>query len=140
VHQGRRDTVLVANISTAVQELPAALDTLPARELWGGSELSGGQWQRLACARALYRKAGLLILDKPTSEMDARGEHTILQQITALADGCITIVVTHHLVNTKIADQIVVTEEGRSTERGRYEELAAAKGTFARLLALSQDR
>lgn len=84
----------------AVGELPDGLDTLLARELWGGTELSGGQWQRLACARALYRRSSLLILDEPTSQMDARGEHAILEEIKTIAADRITIVVTHQLVNT----------------------------------------
>ncbi|MCX4760236.1 ATP-binding cassette domain-containing protein [Streptomyces sp. NBC_01275] len=124
----------------AVEELPNGLDTLLARELWGGTELSGGQWQRLACARALYRRAGLLILDEPTSQMDARGEHRILEQIKALAGDCITIVVTHQLVNTRIADRIIVMEHGRIAEQGAYDELAHGGGLFAELLALSHDR
>ncbi len=124
----------------AIEDLPDGLDTLLARELWGGSELSGGQWQRLACARALYRQAGLLILDEPTSEMDARGEHMILEQIKAQAGACITIVVTHQLINTKIASRVLVLEHGRVSEQGTYDQLAAGGGVFAELLALSHDR
>ncbi|MGW0585538.1 ATP-binding cassette domain-containing protein, partial [Streptomyces sp. NPDC002920] len=134
------EAVDAVGLTGAVEELPAGLDTLLARELWGGSELSGGQWQRLACARALYRKAGLLILDEPTSEMDARGEHTILRKIRALAGDCVTVVVTHQLVNTKIADRILVMEHGRIAEQGTYDQLAAGGGLFAELLALSTNR
>ncbi|NGO06705.1 ATP-binding cassette domain-containing protein [Streptomyces sp. HC44] len=123
-----------------VEDLPHGLDTLLARELWGGTELSGGQWQRLACARALYRRPDLLILDEPTSQMDARGEHAILEQIKAIAADRITIVVTHQLINTKIANRIVVMEHGRISEQGTYDELAHGGGLFAELLALSTDR
>ncbi|MEU9342063.1 ABC transporter ATP-binding protein [Streptomyces sp. NPDC048278] len=127
-------------LTQAVRDLPAGLDTLLARELWGGSELSGGQWQRLACARALYRRAGLLVLDEPTSEMDARGEYTILQQIKARTSDCITVLVTHQLVNTKIADRILVMKDGRIAEQGAYDELSDGNGLFAELLALSTSR
>lgn len=108
--------------------------------MFGGSELSGGQWQRIACSRALYRRPALLILDEPTSQMDPRGEHRIFERIKAIAADRITIVVTHRLENTRIADHIVVMEPGRITEQGRYEGLVRAGGTFAELLALSTDR
>ncbi|MFE2415495.1 ATP-binding cassette domain-containing protein [Streptomyces hokutonensis] len=134
------EAIDAVGLTEAVHQLPAGLDTLLARDVWGGSEFSGGQWQRLACARALYRRAGLLILDEPTSEMDARGEHTILRKIKALSGDCITIVVTHQLVNTKIADRILVMDHGRITEQGPYDQLAAGGGLFADLLALSTDR
>ena len=135
-----REAIDAVGLTDAVLQLPSGLDTLLARDVWGGSELSGGQWQRLACARALYRRAGLLILDEPTSEMDARGEHTILQRIKALSGGCITVVVTHQLVNTKIADRILVMDHGRIAEQGTYDQLAAGGGLFADLLTLSTDR
>ncbi|WP_128374505.1 ABC transporter ATP-binding protein [Streptomyces cavernae] len=124
----------------AVEELPRGLDTLLARELFGGTELSGGQWQRLACSRAFYRRPALLILDEPTSQMDARGEHAILERIKAIAADRITVVITHQLENTRLADEIVVLKHGRIVELGHYDELADAGGLFAELLALSKDR
>ncbi|GAA3367434.1 ABC transporter ATP-binding protein [Streptomyces sannanensis] len=134
------DAVDAVGMRQAVEDLPAGLDTLLAREVFGGAELSGGQWQRLACSRALYRCPPLLILDEPTSQMDPRGEHQIFERIKAIAANRITIVVTHRLENTKIADHIVVMEQGRITEQGRYDDLVHANGTFAELLELSQDR
>jgi ATP-binding cassette subfamily B protein len=124
----------------AIEKLPRQLDTLLARELFGGAELSGGQWQRLACARALYRRTPLLVLDEPTSQMDPRGEHRILVEIKRIAAERMTIVVTHQLQNTRLADRIVVLRHGRVAEQGTYEELAAAGGLFAELLSLSEDR
>jgi ATP-binding cassette subfamily B protein len=123
-----------------VEKLPRRLDTLLAKELWGGAELSGGQWQRLACGRALYRQTPLLILDEPTSQMDARGEHQIFLEIKRIAAERMTIVVTHQLENTRLADRIIVMSEGRVIEQGGYEELADAGGLFAELVALSKDR
>ncbi|WP_055495666.1 ABC transporter ATP-binding protein [Streptomyces sp. TP-A0356] len=123
-----------------VGELPHGLDTLLAREVFGGTELSGGQWQRLACSRAFYRRPGLLILDEPTSQMDARGEHAILERVKAIADDRITVVITHQLENTRVADEIVVMRHGRIAEQGPYEELATAGGLFQELLTLSKDR
>lgn len=124
----------------AVQALPDGIDTLLAREVFGGVELSGGQWQRLACSRAIYRRPEVLILDEPTSQMDARGEHQIFEKIKRSACDRITIVVTHQLENTRLADRIIVMDQGRVIDQGTYEELANAGGLFAELVALSQDR
>ncbi|MFI9613401.1 ATP-binding cassette domain-containing protein [Streptomyces sp. NPDC052023] len=134
------EAVDAVGMREAIGDLPGGLDTLLAREIFGGAELSGGQWQRLACSRALYRRPELLILDEPTSQMDPRGEHQIFERIKAIAADRITIVVTHRLENTKVADHIVVMEHGRITEQGRYDDLVHAGGTFAELLRLSQDR
>ncbi|MEU3918089.1 ABC transporter ATP-binding protein [Streptomyces sp. NPDC029004] len=134
------DAVDAVGMRAAIDDLPKGLDTLLARELYGGSELSGGQWQRLVCSRALYRRPALLILDEPTSQMDARGEHGILEAIKRISADRITVVVTHQLENTRLADRIIVMEQGRITEQGRYEDLVHAGGLFAELLALSKDR
>ncbi|WP_447035067.1 ABC transporter ATP-binding protein [Streptomyces sp. DSM 118878] len=134
------DAVGAVGMGPAIEELPDGLDTLLAREIWGGAELSGGQWQRLACSRALYRRPELLILDEPTSQMDPRGEHRIFEEIKRIAADRITIIVTHQLENTRIADRVIVMEEGRITEQGRYEELAAGGGLFAELLELARTR
>ncbi|MER0246563.1 ATP-binding cassette domain-containing protein [Streptomyces sp. HSW2009] len=134
------EAIDAVGLREAIDDLPAGLDTLLSRQVFGGTELSGGQWQRIACSRALYRSPGLLILDEPTSQMDPRGEHQIFEQIKAVATDRITIVVTHRLENTKIADHIIVMEHGRIIEQGRYDDLTHAHGTFAELLQLSQDR
>ncbi|MFM9369992.1 ATP-binding cassette domain-containing protein [Streptomyces sp. Da 82-17] len=134
------ETVDAVGMREPVERLPQGLDTLLAKELWGGAELSGGQWQRLACARALYRRTPLLILDEPTSQMDPRGEHRIFLQIKRIAAERATVVVTHQLENTRLADRVVMMQDGRITEQGTYEELVAAGGVFAELVALAKDR
>ncbi|QFZ73040.1 ATP-binding cassette domain-containing protein [Streptomyces fagopyri] len=121
--------------------LPGRLDTLLARSVWGGHELSGGQWQRPACARAMYRGPAVLVLDEPTSEMDARGEHTIFRELREMAPDRITIVVTHRLDDVRMADRVVVLDQGRIREQGRFEDLVAAEGSLlGELHALSKDR
>ncbi|MFJ8313255.1 MULTISPECIES: ATP-binding cassette domain-containing protein [unclassified Streptomyces] len=125
---------------TPVQDLRHGLDTLLARELFGGVELSGGQFQRVACSRALYRSPALLVMDEPTSQMDVRGERDMFDAIRAVAADRITLMVTHNLENTKVADRIVVMERGRIIEQGPYDELAHGGGLFAELLAISKDR
>ncbi|MDI3406153.1 ATP-binding cassette domain-containing protein [Streptomyces sp. B-S-A6] len=134
------ETVDAVGMRGPVEGLPQQLDTLLARELFGGAELSGGQWQRLACARALYRRTPLLILDEPTSQMDPRGEHRIFLQIKRIAAERATVVVTHQLENTRLADRVVMMQDGRITEQGTYDELVAAGGVFAELVALAKNR
>lgn len=128
-------------MDTTLRGLPGRLDTLLARSVWGGHELSGGQWQRLACARAMYREPAVLVLDEPTSEMDARGEHTIFRELREMAPDRITIVVTHRLDNVRMADRVIVLDQGRIREQGRFEDLVATEGSLlGELHALAQDR
>ncbi|WP_408909901.1 ATP-binding cassette domain-containing protein [Streptomyces luteolus] len=134
------DVIDAVGMREAIEKLPKQLDTLLARELWGGAELSGGQWQRLVASRPLYRKTPLVVLDEPTSQMDARGEHSIFLEIKREAAERMTIVVTHRLENTRLADRILVMDKGRVIEHGTYEDLVNAGGLFAELVALAKDR
>ncbi|MFJ1895831.1 MULTISPECIES: ATP-binding cassette domain-containing protein [unclassified Streptomyces] len=128
-------------MTEVLQELPDHLDTLLARSLWGGHELSGGQWQRLACARAMYREPAVLVLDEPTSEMDARGEHLIFRKLREMAPDRITVVVTHRLDNVRMADRVIVRDRGRIREEGTFDALVATEGSLlGELYALAQDR
>ena len=128
-------------MTAALRALPDQLGTLLARSVWGGHELSGGQWQRLACARAMYREPAVLVLDEPTSEMDARGEHQIFRELRTMAPDRITVVVTHRLDNVRMADRIIVLDQGSIREEGTFDELVAAEGSLlGELYALAQDR
>ncbi|SCD43957.1 MULTISPECIES: ATP-binding cassette domain-containing protein [unclassified Streptomyces] len=117
----------------AAGRMPHGLDTLLARALWGGHELSGGQWQRLACGRALHRAPGLLVLDEPTSALDATGEQHVLAAVREGARERITLMVTHRLDHARLADRVVVLAGGHVVEDGGFTELASADGPFARL-------
>lgn len=135
------DAVERVGMTKALRDLPRELETLLARSVWGGHELSGGQWQRLACARAMYREPAVLVLDEPTSEMDARGEHQIFRELRAMASDRITVVVTHRLDNVRMADRVIVLDQGAVREQGSFDELVSTEGTLlAELYALAQDR
>ncbi|MGA5506979.1 ATP-binding cassette domain-containing protein [Streptomyces umbrinus] len=124
-----------------LRALPDRLDTLLARSVWGGHELSGGQWQRVACARALHRQPAVLILDEPTSEMDPRGEHQVFRQLRECKQDRITVVVTHRLDNVRLADWVIALDGGRIREQGTFDQLVAAEGSLVgELHALAQDR
>ncbi|MEU3538063.1 ABC transporter ATP-binding protein [Streptomyces paromomycinus] len=120
--------------------LPHGLDTSLARSWWGGHDLSGGQWQRIAVARAFHRDAPVLVLDEPTAALDARAEHRIYTRLKALAAGRATVFITHRLANTRLADRIVVLDQGRVSEMGTYEELMAQARGFFEMVKLQEGR
>ncbi|MFD3997170.1 ATP-binding cassette domain-containing protein [Streptomyces sp. NPDC058583] len=124
-----------------IAQLPDGLDTSLARSWWGGHDLSGGQWQRIAIARAFHRNAPVLVMDEPTAALDARAEHRIFTRLKRLAADRATLFITHRLANARLADRIVVLEGGRIIESGTYKELVG-RGTdseFYRLLQLQEN-
>lgn len=123
-----------------IAELRSGLDTLLAREWWGGQELSGGQWQRIALARAFHCPAGLLVLDEPTAALDPRAEHRIFTGLRRLASDRAVVLVTHRLTNVAIADRIVVLDKGRIVQQGSFSQLVAVEGPFKELWTLQNDR
>ncbi|WP_425506614.1 ABC transporter ATP-binding protein [Streptomyces rectiverticillatus] len=129
-----------AGADEVLKELRSGLDTLLAREWYGGVELSGGQWQRIAIARAFYRPAGLLVMDEPTSALDARAEHRIFAGLRKVAQERAVVLVTHRLANVAVADRIVVLDHGRVIQLGTFAELVEAPGLFRELWSLQNDR
>lgn len=129
-----------AGADTVIASLPNGLDTSLARSWWGGHDLSGGQWQRIAVARAFHRDAPVLVMDEPTAALDARAEHRIYTRLKALAAGRATVFITHRLANTRLADRIIVLDQGRISEMGTYEELVDQAGGFFEMLKLQEDR
>jgi ATP-binding cassette subfamily B protein len=130
-----------ARADTVLAGLPDGLDTSLARSWWGGYDLSGGQWQRIALARAFHRDAALLVMDEPTAALDARAEAALFASMRHLAAGRTTFLVTHRLASTRHADRIVVLHHGRIIEQGTFAQLTAKpSGTFAELLALQEGK
>ncbi|WP_073810554.1 ABC transporter ATP-binding protein [Kitasatospora sp. CB01950] len=124
-----------------VAKLRRGLSTLLAVEWMGGEELSGGQWQRLAIARAFHREAGLLVLDEPTAALDPRAEHRIFQNLRAVAEKRAVVLVTHRLTNVAVADRILVLEDGKVLQQGAFAELVADRtGRFRELWDLQNER
>jgi ATP-binding cassette subfamily B protein len=117
-------------------ELPRGYDTLLAKEFFGGHELSGGQWQRVAVARGFYRQAELLICDEPTAALDARAEHAVYNRIRELSSGRTVLLITHRLASVRSADLIYVLEHGKVTEIGDHTQLLALNGTYAEMYRL----
>lgn len=119
-----------------ISGLPAGYGTLLSRNFAGGQDLSGGQWQRLAAARAFYRDAPVLICDEPSAALDARAEHALFAALRAGAPDRITVLITHRLANVRHADHIYVLHGGRIVEHGGHLDLLAAGGSYAELFEL----
>jgi ATP-binding cassette subfamily B protein len=123
-----------------IRRLPQGEETLLGREFDGGTELSGGEWQKVALARAFMRDAPILILDEPTAALDPRAEHDLYRRFLELARGRTTLLISHRLSTVQMADRILVLEEGRVLEEGDHRALMARRGRYAELYALQADR
>ena len=131
-----RAALEAARAEGVVKRLANGLDTNIGRMFEGGHDLSGGQWQRLALARLVYRDADIWILDEPTSALDPEAEAAIFAELRENLDGRIGIVISHRFSTVRIADRIAVIGDGRVTELGTHEELLARGGRYAQLFDL----
>ena len=140
---GAPDEVVLAALDAAGAANLARLETVLARGYTDGTELSGGQWQRIALARALCAVtlgAGVVVLDEPTAQLDVRGEAEIFEQVLAATRHCTTILISHRFSTVRQADRICVLEKGRVVELGSHEELMALNGRYRTMFDLQAQR
>ncbi|MCU0494415.1 MAG: ABC transporter ATP-binding protein/permease [Chloroflexaceae bacterium] len=122
-----------------VAKLPQGYDTVLGRWFEKGSELSGGQWQKVALGRAFMRDSEVLVLDEPTAALDAEREYEIFQRFRELTEGRIALLISHRFSTVRMADRIAVIEGGELTELGTHAELMAQNGSYARLFNMQAE-
>jgi ATP-binding cassette subfamily B protein len=122
-----------------IENLPEGYETMLGRWFHGGHELSLGQWQRIALARAFMRDAEILVLDEPTASLDAQTEYEIFRHFQELTEGKMAILISHRFSTVRMADRIVVIENGRIAEIGSHQDLLRREGIYARLFSMQAE-
>src|SRR5262249_48557892 len=119
-----------------IQRLPAAYEQMLGRRFEGGADLSGGEWQKVALARAYLRAAQLLVLDEPTSSLDARSEYEVFRRFAELTSGKMALLISHRFSTVRMADSILVLADGKIAEEGDHGELIARGGLYSEMFEL----
>lgn len=122
-----------AGADDVITGLPHSYETILGKWFEDGEELSIGQWQKIALARAFLRDAQIIVLDEPTSALDALAEHEVFKQFRQLVKDRTAILISHRLSTVKMADRIYVLEDGRIVESGTHDQLIYRNATYARL-------
>lgn len=119
-----------------IEDLPQKYETTLGRMFEQGHELSIGQWQQIALARAFMRRAPVVVLDEPTASIDAQSEAEIFSRLREVAAGATTLLIAHRFSTVRMAERIIVMKQGKIMEDGTHQELLAADGTYAHLFRL----
>ena len=130
------DAAAAAGADTVIGKLPQGYETQLGKWFDAGQELSIGEWQKIALARAFVRDAQILVLDEPTSALDAAAEYEVFQMFRALAAGRTTLLISHRFSTVRMADRIFVLADGKIVEAGSHEELLRRGGEYARMFEL----
>jgi ATP-binding cassette subfamily B protein len=122
--------------SSLLPRLKSSYRQMLGRRFGEGAELSGGEWQKVALARAYMRDAQVLILDEPTASLDARAEYDVFLRFNALMAGRMAVVISHRFSTVRMADRIIVLRLGEIVEEGTHDQLVAREGLYAELFGM----
>jgi ATP-binding cassette subfamily B protein len=125
--------------SDVIEALDGKYDQMLGRRFEGGADLSGGEWQKVALGRAYMRDAQVLVLDEPTAALDARAEYEVFRRFSELTRGKMAVLISHRFSTVRMADRIIVLEEGRVVEDGSHAELLRRDGQYAELFNLQAE-
>ena len=128
-----QEAIEKTSLDDAVAKLPQGLDTPLGKIKEGGQDVSGGEWQRIAMARAILNPAPVRILDEPTASLDPISESRVYEEFEKISRDKTTIFISHRLGSTKLADEIFVLENGRIIEKGDHRQLMALEGVYAQM-------
>jgi len=135
-HEHVIDAARRSGADDVISGLPHGYDTILGKRFEDGEELSIGEWQKVALARAFMRDAQIIVLDEPTSSMDAKAEYEVFQSFRQLVSGRTAILISHRFSTVRMADRIYVLKQGSVIEGGTHEELVRMRGTYARLFEM----
>ena len=121
---------------SVIRQLPMRFEQMLGRRFDGGLDLSGGEWQKVALARAYLRDAQLLILDEPTASLDARSEFEVFRRFAELTTGKMALFISHRFSTVRMADRIVVLDNGRVSEDGSHDQLSRTGGRYAEMFEM----
>lgn len=128
-----------AGATDIVRHLPDGFETRLGLR-FGGRELSGDEWQKIALARAFFRDCQLLVLDEPTASLDEQAEHNVYRHFSELTRGRMTVIISHRFSTVRMADQIAVLDNGRIRESGTHSELMRRSGLYAKMFEMQAGR
>jgi len=128
-----------AGVHDTLAALPQGYETNLGKWFENGTELSIGQWQQVALARAFLRDTQIIVLDEPTSALDAKNEYAVFQNFRRLASGRTAILISHRFSTIKMADRIFVLQDGRISEAGTHDDLMNGAGIYAHLYGIQAD-
>lgn len=131
-----KEAATKSGANEVIEKLPKGYDTMLGRWFNEGTQLSGGEWQKIALARAFMRDARILVLDEPTSSLDAQAEYDVFAKFRELTAGKTAVFISHRFSTVRLADRIFVIEEGELKEEGSHQELLALEGRYAQLFNL----